>query len=600
MQAGQLIAGRYRLVEPIGSGGMGYVWQAFDEELHRDVAMKCARRGGSEADDRRMRREARIAAGLQHPHVITVHDVVVVDGERWLVMEFLRSRSLAELLEERGALPVAETADIGAQIADALAAVHARGVVHRDVKPGNILVTDDGVAKLTDFGISRVVWSEKTLTDSGTAAGTTAYLSPEAAQGQEPAAASDVFSLGASLFAAVEGKPPFGDAENPLVTLNRAAKAEIEPIRRAGPLTPVLNDLLRRSPEERPDATDTHRRLEAIADSAPEDLRGRRFRVSRGLAFTAAGVVVALAATLWIVGKYAWPDRNPEPPAFPPAAAGVATIGDPRTADPCSLTDQAALARFGETRLDTDYGNFERCDVIVRPNPDTEVDVETQFNVPAPPDAGVVEQVGAVSVLREPARNDRCDRVMTLPDRNKVVVNARLNEGTTADLCGMADATVNTALTVLNRGPVPRRPAPFAAGSLAGVNACGLLDNTALARIPGVDATRPEIGFGDWACRWRSTTSGGSVLLRYDHDQPLTARSGRPNPIGGRDAFVEPGAEGADSCVIKVSHRRYTDDDGYPAVELLHIAADGPQGEDALCGLVTDLATAAVSRLPQP
>ncbi len=237
---------------------MGIVWQAMDERLQRLVAVKqlllqpeLSPRATDEARARALR-EARIAARLQHPNAIIVYDVAEHDGEPCLVMEYLPSRSLAAVLGERCYLPVPEVASIGRQIASALAAAHAAQIVHRDVKPGNILIADDGTAKITDFGVSRAV-GDVTVTQTGMMAGTPAYLAPEVARGQLPTPASDVFSLGATLYAALEGQGPFGDSDNPLALLHAVASGQVAPPRHAGSLSAVLMKLLAKDPAARPD-----------------------------------------------------------------------------------------------------------------------------------------------------------------------------------------------------------------------------------------------------------------------------------------------------------------------------------------------------------
>ncbi|HEV2783406.1 MAG TPA: serine/threonine-protein kinase [Actinophytocola sp.] len=269
IKKGQLVAGRYRLVESVGSGGMGIVWRAEDERLERTVAIKqlLVRPGLSEeqaADTRRRAmREARTAARLQHRNAIALFDVAEHDGDPWLVMEFLRSRSLSTVLAERGALPATEVAKIGSQVASALAAAHAAGIVHRDVKPGNVLLDDDGLVKITDFGISRTL-DDGTLTQTGMLAGTPAYLAPEVARGKQPERASDVFSLGATLYHAVEGTPPFGAEPNPLALLHAVASGKVPPPQRAGMLTPVLMSMLDADPAARPTMSEVTERLSAL------------------------------------------------------------------------------------------------------------------------------------------------------------------------------------------------------------------------------------------------------------------------------------------------------------------------------------------------
>ncbi|MGW4206776.1 protein kinase domain-containing protein [Lentzea sp. NPDC004789] len=266
---GEIIAGRYRLLSPIGRGSMGVVWQARDEELDRVIAVKLLNADRRAPDAvARMLREGRLAARLRHPHAIRVFDVVEHDGEPCLVQEYLPSRSLAALIAERGALPPNVVADVGRQIAAALAAAHADGIVHRDISTSNVLIAEDGIAKITDFGIARAV-GEGTVTDARVIVGTPAFLAPEVAAGEPATFASDVFSLGATLYAALEGTPPFGVDENPYALLQRVVRAEVTPPRTGGPLGEVLLRILRRDVAERPTMEEAHRLLSATAEGLP-------------------------------------------------------------------------------------------------------------------------------------------------------------------------------------------------------------------------------------------------------------------------------------------------------------------------------------------
>jgi serine/threonine protein kinase len=267
---GELIAGRYRLVSRLGSGAMGVVWQAHDERLHRTVVVKQLllppRLSESEADEanRRAMREGRITARLHHPHAIAVYDVVEHKGQPCLIMEYLASRSLATVLCTQGVLPTEKVASIGSQIASALTAAHKAGIVHRDIKPGNVLLADDGTVKITDFGISHAV-GDVTVTATGMLTGTPAYLAPEVAQGNSAGFSSDVFSLGATLYTALEGTPPFGLNNNPIALLHQVASGEITPPRQSDPLTPVLLRLLQPNPDQRPTMDQAHDALATLA-----------------------------------------------------------------------------------------------------------------------------------------------------------------------------------------------------------------------------------------------------------------------------------------------------------------------------------------------
>lgn len=264
-----LIADRYRLVRPLGSGGMGVVWEAWDERLERRVALKQLRDQPGltpaevQLNNKRAMREARNSARLHHRYAVPVFDVVEHDGRPCLIMQFLPSVPLSELLRESGPLRPAEAARVGDQVGSALAAAHQAGIVHRDVKPGNILVADDGTALISDFGISQAL-EDATLTTTGMVHGTPAYLAPEVARGGPAGFSSDVFSLGATLYATLEGAPPFGTDANSIALLYRVAAGSFDPPQRSGPLTPVLVDMLSTDPNARPTMAEVARRFAAL------------------------------------------------------------------------------------------------------------------------------------------------------------------------------------------------------------------------------------------------------------------------------------------------------------------------------------------------
>ncbi|MFI1716619.1 protein kinase [Streptomyces litmocidini] len=269
------LAGRYRTVRQLGRGGMGVVWRAVDEVLGREVAVKELRAyndaSGPELEDLRLRmqREARAAARVRHPGVIAVHDVTEHEGRPVIVMELVDGPSLDGVLGERGTLDPREAAQIGAAVLEALAAAHDVGVLHRDVKPGNVLLDRGGRVVLTDFGIATMDdpgdGSATHLTRSGEIVGSLDYLAPERAQGQQPGPASDVWALGATLYAAVEGASPFRRTST-WQTLNAIVVEPLPAPRLAGPLAPVLARLLDKDPARRPDARTAARLLTEVAE----------------------------------------------------------------------------------------------------------------------------------------------------------------------------------------------------------------------------------------------------------------------------------------------------------------------------------------------
>jgi serine/threonine protein kinase len=247
-----VIAGRYSLEQEIGRGGMGAVWLGTDDVLGRPVALKRVGFGpnGASPDLERAEREARLAARLNHPHVVAVYDLVTDAEERWLVMEYVPGVTLAALVRSEGALPADRAAPIIAQAADALAAAHAAGIVHRDVKPSNMLVAADGQVKLSDFGIARAN-ADASLTQTGLVTGSPAYLAPEVASGQQATEASDIWALGATLFHALAGHPPYEVGDNVLGALYRIVHEEPPRLQDAGWLDPLLRATMATDPARR-------------------------------------------------------------------------------------------------------------------------------------------------------------------------------------------------------------------------------------------------------------------------------------------------------------------------------------------------------------
>ncbi|GHH58695.1 serine/threonine-protein kinase [Lentzea cavernae] len=261
----RLIADRYRLLHLLGQGSMGTVWAAHDEVLRRQVAVKGILRPPGmpdvAADELRERtmREARAVAALSHPNLVTLYDVVQHDGDPYVVMEIVPSRSLGEVLQEQGCLTEKQGAAVLDAIAAALASAHRAGITHRDVKPGNVLIADDGRVKLTDFGIARNV-AEATMTARGITLGTPAYIAPEVAQGGDVSEAADRWSLGATLWAAMAGEPPYV-GKNVMQTINAVINGDVPVPAGAGRLAPVISGLMRKDPAERMSLVDVRKQV---------------------------------------------------------------------------------------------------------------------------------------------------------------------------------------------------------------------------------------------------------------------------------------------------------------------------------------------------
>jgi eukaryotic-like serine/threonine-protein kinase len=358
-------------------------------------------------------REGRIAARLHHPNAISVFDVVDEDDVPNLVMEYMPSRSMATVIAEDGPLEPEAVAAVGAQVAAALAAAHDAGIVHRDITPGNVLLGEHGLVKLTDFGISRAT-DDVASTKTGPFAGTPAYLAPEVAHGAAPTPASDVFSLGATLYAAIEGAPPFGRAGNVLAVLHAVAGGEINPPQRSGPLTDLLLALLAADPAARPTAAQAHDLLAAAgpdevpvstSDDAPAVAAAPTARIQKPAPSTgrshkplaAAGVlVVALAAvSLWLLGSQngTLPTHERAPAdggvhnhtKRPAGSAPVTPVGEPIAADKTRQADKPSKSHRGAPKGDHEAAKQPPANGDTAPAPVTTPEEPTEPTTSAPP-----------------------------------------------------------------------------------------------------------------------------------------------------------------------------------------------------------------------
>lgn len=377
----RVLAGRYRLVKALGTGGMGTVWLAHDDLLHRQVAVKEVSppsemtTSDREALRQRTLREARTAARLNHPNVVTIFDVVNDGGQPWIVMELVSARSLRDIVEQDGPLTPQQTARVAAQVLAALRAAHALGIVHRDVKPGNVLIETDGRAVLADFGIARAQDSS-TITTSGVIVGSPSYIAPERARGERGGPESDLWSLGATIYCAVEGRPPY-DRPGALATLTALVTEDPDPASRSGPLWPVISGLLRRDPAHRLGPADAEHMLRSIAeadyvpktspppasaDSAISGTGGPAARLQHAERITAFHRYIPQPTTPLHPPEAVAPrssavseDDTPTPPTGFPAASTLA----PATEYPASRVSPADDATSGAERAEPRAGAAE-------------------------------------------------------------------------------------------------------------------------------------------------------------------------------------------------------------------------------------------------
>jgi hypothetical protein len=590
-----LIVNRYRLDREIGVGGMGAVWLATDLTLDRQVAVKRAHAISTDrGDTTKLQVEAELATKVRHPNIVEVYGVVGEPDDQWLVMEYVPSRSLAQLIADEQVLSVPRAIHYVRQIADALDAVHRAEVVHGDVKPANILIPDNGIAKLSDFGVSRQVWNAETLNSTGPVLGTPAYMAPELLDGKRPSPASDLFALGATLFAAVEGEAPYGSDGAPLSTVKRMVHNDMVAMRNAGSLAPLLASMLATEPAERPTAAGASRLLRELGgtiDPVKESVLPDQRRVRWPLLVTSSSVAVVVVLVL--VGWLVWPKFGSAPVTPPPpkttaakAAHGL-LVPDQTLVRPCGLMNADLLAKFGgNVQMDPRFGNFNRCDVLFDTNKTT-IDTQVVFDDPDGPPTGkntVVEQAPQISP-------GDCLRTLLLSDGTQIQVDASTRNGSpdpvgTVDFCGIDEVATQYALGVLNRSGVPQRAAGSLVGSLADADACKLLTPAQVSVVAGIDAGNPEPKFGDWECDWHGPDNL-QVGVTFDQSQPPDSSDGQEVAIGSRAAYIELDENG---CEADLVYRTYGIGGGQQIAELVNIEVDGNQPQSQQCGLAQVLA----------
>ncbi|MEO3870088.1 serine/threonine-protein kinase [Nonomuraea sp. B12E4] len=338
------IAGRYRVLAALGHGGMGTIWLAHDDLLDREVAIKEVRLPESlsaaeraEALQRSMR-EAMAAAQVRHPNIITIHDVLAHNGMPWIVMELLKGRDLKDATAAEGPWAPERVAALGLQVLDALSTAHAHGIQHRDVKPANVFLTDDGRVVLTDFGIARLE-DQATITESGLLIGSPGYIAPERLRGERGGPGSDLWSLAATLYAAVEGEAPYVGT-SPMAVIRDALTMPPRPPARAGNLGPVLMTMLAREPHQRPEPRAAAYLLRQVAEGrqAMAPLPTPRRKGNRRPNLIWAGLAVAVSAVAALI---ALPLRSTQDPPQPMPDAGALASASTSVPMPSATTSAA-------------------------------------------------------------------------------------------------------------------------------------------------------------------------------------------------------------------------------------------------------------------
>ena len=642
-----LVVGRYRLEDdsPIGRGATGEVWRATDTTLNRVVALKQIQLAGVaehivEGLKQRTLHEGQTIAALSHPNIVSVYDVVT-DGDRiMLVLEYVSSRGADALLAAHGPFPLHLAAQIGAQMAEALAAVHAHGVLHRDITPGNVLIDDRWNATLTDFGISQVTIDLQRTTDVASI-GTPAFMAPETARGEPATSATDIYGLGATIWALVEGVPPFHQPgpDNPMRLIRRIATGQLSPPVNAGPLTEVLTSTTSGDPTRRPDATRTRdmfvsaaRVIAAQTTEGPTALpalpnvdrlgspqvdapsqrpistkpRGRRRSFALPVAIIASAlllIAIAVGGFILVPGP-----KHPEAAPPPPPAQSDKYLPNPALADTCAMAKLPDYTSFGKTTYTPDT-LFGSCHANINLIGGGTANVNFHMFGPQQVD-GPVEQHGDLKIISPPQFDDptTCYRDLVLPDRNMLVASTII-ANSTMNSCAFSSVGIDSAIQQLHTiGSISALPNLGAPNSLRRQDACQLLKAADNAEVPGLDFSKVYPQYANWTCYWgadlNSHTSAPWVSLGFAGMDPMVAgKDGTPQTIGGRTVFVEtePAADTTDStgdsCGAQIVHMvRAPTGETKPESANVWVHANVPPGQE--CKLATDLAAKLIPRLP--
>lgn len=645
MASEPVVLGRYQLEREIGRGGMGVVWLATDTALDQPVALKRVSLGGLDDEQAgqirdRALQEARMAAQLRgHPHVVTVYDVVADERDVWLVCEYVPSQSLARILAARKRIDPGEAAHIGAGIADALAAAHASGIVHRDVTPGNVLIGSDGRVKLTDFGISRLA-NDPRVTATGAVNGTIAYLAPEVANTGESTPESDVYSLGSTLYTAVEGLPPFGNTDNAIKLLNVVRTGIIRPPEHAGALTPLLLRLLELDPNTRPDAETAREKLNQFATGlsatttritpdqqveppgngttgppveAPTERiprpsgpgRRRRTLLAAGAAALVTAVVLALVLLLPDPGTpgVATPGATAATangvPQLPRTAPRLAVGDDVQTVSLCPLVDPAALRQFGAVTVQRGE-KLGGCNIDISPvdgseGPEVNLLVDYQADSWEEVD-GERTDIGGLKMFRGSyVDEDTCQDHIGLTDRTLIKIDVYQEPPPTVDPCRVAKVISNEALVRLAERGIPRDPSVLRYG-LARKDACDMIGDASLRRVPGLKVDERLERIDEWYCQW-GVEEPGHTSLRLDFQLSVESDEGdlaeTPTKVAGRPAYYESyeGPLNPQACEVDVVTRRAST--AAERTEFMFLRLDGPGSGKQLCDSALRLADVA-------
>ncbi len=650
----------YRIEALIGRGGAGVVYRATQLRLQRRAAVKLLAPGlATDAEYRqRFEREARLAAALEHPHIVPVYDSGFADGVLYLTMRYIDGPNLATAVRDNGPMDLHRTCNLLTGIAEALDSAHHAGLVHRDVKPANVLLTAANpstghrYAYLCDFGIARHVVSDSTLTATGQFLGTVSYCAPEQLQRQPVDGRTDQYALACVAYYCLTGRAPFagGDPAGVMFAHIGAAPPQAsthnpdlpsavddvlaralakQPTDRFGNCTTFIQALAsaigstappRSSPRGHPvpttDPTDTALPEEAATTQIRPPLarptsRSRLRRTLLLLGIPAFAVIVAVTA-LWLLPATTNSATSPPATAQPSPATSTdptVPISDPRLADPCALLSPEHFSASGTVVTGPAINEFfSRCTLVLSLSTGATVSVHATFGAlnGRRIDARA-EQPGSLPIRRFAASKPGCPRSIVLSDQHMVDISVDVSAGS-ADACAIADlGTTHAIKNLVERGVQYLPSVASDAHSLRRLHACALLDDESLRRVPSLDPTRRAESFGGWECTWGNDDDAGfkppSVFVDFQWTGRRTVHeSDRLIRAGGRDVYIRTrnGPNDYTTCQAFIVHRNRPFSNGAQAQENVVISVFADLRVAEQCKLAEDFASIVVSRLPPP